>query len=215
MWTWERWQWRSTPYSPKLQHYWYLTIKFFSVISRTLVGGGILTPLQRCSRFILQPQPTGQDKIERKRILDGNEGIIVLCSFLFYLFNIGWSARQKWGRRSALYPTFLTHPQLLSNGSYLYLSVFFLFQTTNCTLQIFKYPGDHFRPRSAVDIWPLEIEKVGRQTKLGVPEQFEWRGATGSWQKESRKSKSWGSLNNSMKVVSGLVRSEFQLDTIR
>ena len=58
-WTWERWQWRSTPHSPKLQYYWNLTIRLFSVISRTLVGGG-LTALQRSSWYILQPQPPGQ-----------------------------------------------------------------------------------------------------------------------------------------------------------
>ena len=46
---------------PKPQHYWDLTIRLFSVISRTLIGGGGgLTPLQRCSQCILQPQPTGQ-----------------------------------------------------------------------------------------------------------------------------------------------------------
>ena len=39
-WTWERRQWRGTHHSPKLQYYWNLTIKLFSVISRTLVGGG-------------------------------------------------------------------------------------------------------------------------------------------------------------------------------
>ena len=68
---------------PKLQHYWSLTIKFFSVISRTLVGRGFtpvqrfsrcirwvslsplqrcsrgLSRLQRCSRCILELQPTG------------------------------------------------------------------------------------------------------------------------------------------------------------
>ena len=38
-WTWVRWKWRSTPHSPKFQNYWNLTIKLFSVISRTLVGG--------------------------------------------------------------------------------------------------------------------------------------------------------------------------------
>ena len=38
-WTWERWQWRGTPYSPKLQHYWNLSIWLLSVKSRTLVGG--------------------------------------------------------------------------------------------------------------------------------------------------------------------------------
>ena len=37
-WTLERWQWRGTLHSPKLQHYWNLTLRLFSVISRTLVG---------------------------------------------------------------------------------------------------------------------------------------------------------------------------------
>ena len=41
------------------------TIKLFSVISRTLIGGG-LTPLQKCSRCILQPQPTGQERHQGK-----------------------------------------------------------------------------------------------------------------------------------------------------
>ena len=36
-WTWEQWQWRSTPHSPKLQD-WTFTIRLFSVISRTLVA---------------------------------------------------------------------------------------------------------------------------------------------------------------------------------
>ena len=46
------------PYSPKLQHYWNLTIELFSVITgHSLVG---YHPLQRCSRCSLQPQPTGQ-----------------------------------------------------------------------------------------------------------------------------------------------------------
>ena len=51
--TWEQ------QHSPKLQHHWKLTLRLFSVISRTLIGGG-LTPLQRYSRCILQPQPTVQ-----------------------------------------------------------------------------------------------------------------------------------------------------------
>ena len=41
-----------------LQHYWSLSIRLFSVISRTLVGGS-LAPLQKCSLHILYPQPTG------------------------------------------------------------------------------------------------------------------------------------------------------------
>ena len=53
---------KGTPYSPKLQQCWNLTIRLFSVITRTLNGGGGLTPLQRCSQCILQPQPTGQTR---------------------------------------------------------------------------------------------------------------------------------------------------------
>ena len=56
----EQWQWRGALYSPKPQHYWDLNIRLFSVISRTLVGGADLTPLQRCSQCILQPQLTGE-----------------------------------------------------------------------------------------------------------------------------------------------------------
>ena len=39
-----QWQWRGTLYSPKLQHYWNLTIRLFSIISRTLVGVGVSYP---------------------------------------------------------------------------------------------------------------------------------------------------------------------------
>ena len=58
-WIWERWQWWSTPHSLNLQHYWNLTNRLFSVISRTLIGGSFI-PLQRSSQCVLQPQPTGQ-----------------------------------------------------------------------------------------------------------------------------------------------------------
>ena len=37
-WAWERWHWRGTPHSPKLQYYWILTIRFLNGISRTLVS---------------------------------------------------------------------------------------------------------------------------------------------------------------------------------
>ena len=58
MWTWEQCQWRGTPHSPKLQHYWSLTVRLFSVISMTFIGW-VFPFLQRCSRCIRQPQPTG------------------------------------------------------------------------------------------------------------------------------------------------------------
>ena len=65
---------KGAPHSPKLQHHWNLTIRLFSVISRTLIRGVSLTSLQRSSRYILQPQPTGQGS---KWIWgNGNKGII-------------------------------------------------------------------------------------------------------------------------------------------
>ena len=60
---WGWWQWRSTLQSPKLQHYWSLTTRLFSVISRTLIVCGDLAPLQRSSRRILQSQPIEQYNI--------------------------------------------------------------------------------------------------------------------------------------------------------
>ena len=38
-WTWKLWQWRGTPHSLKLQRYWNLTMRLFSVISGTPIGG--------------------------------------------------------------------------------------------------------------------------------------------------------------------------------
>ena len=59
-WTRERWQWRGAPRFPKLQHLWNLTIRLFSVIYQDTRLVGWLTPQQRSSRCILQPQPAGQ-----------------------------------------------------------------------------------------------------------------------------------------------------------
>ena len=59
-WTWEQWQWRCAPDSPEPQHHWNITLRLFSIISRTLIGGGLI-PMQRCSQCILlQHRPTGQ-----------------------------------------------------------------------------------------------------------------------------------------------------------
>ena len=39
--------------------FWSFTIRLFNVISRILISGRDLSPLQKCSWYILQPQPTG------------------------------------------------------------------------------------------------------------------------------------------------------------
>ena len=73
---------RGTLHSPKLQHCWNLTIILFSVISRTLVRwGGGLTPLQRCSQCILQPQLTGQFPLFSEDCL-----FFILFYFILFLF---------------------------------------------------------------------------------------------------------------------------------
>ena len=56
-WTWEQWQWRSALHSLNLLD-WSLTVRLFNVIFATLTVGEV-TPLQGCSRCILQPQLTG------------------------------------------------------------------------------------------------------------------------------------------------------------
>ena len=46
----------STPHFLKLQYCWRLTIRLFVLPGHSLRG--VITPLQRCSRYILQPQPS-------------------------------------------------------------------------------------------------------------------------------------------------------------
>ena len=70
------------PHSLKLQRYWNLTIRFFSVISRTHVG---LTLLQRCSLCILQPQPIEQ--IHSLICIHWNEIISIDESMMISWFN--------------------------------------------------------------------------------------------------------------------------------
>ena len=54
----KQWKWNGILSSRKVLHYWILTIRLFSVISKMLVGGSLIR-LQRGRPCILQPQPTG------------------------------------------------------------------------------------------------------------------------------------------------------------
>ena len=58
-WTWERWHWKDTQHSPKLQHYWSLN---HQIVWCHLPGHLLedVTPLQRCSRCFVHAQRTGQ-----------------------------------------------------------------------------------------------------------------------------------------------------------
>ena len=67
-WTREWCQWRGTLHFPKLQHYWNLTIRLFSVISRTLIGGGSYHSTEIQSVYSTTP---------------ADRAIVGLCNFLF------------------------------------------------------------------------------------------------------------------------------------
>ena len=129
-WTWERLHRRGTLHSVKLQHYWSLTVRLFSVINRTLVervlplcreavgvfcspsrqghrtlaagsypsvekqsvcsatpadratGHSLqgLTPLQRSSQCVLQPQPTGPQDTRCRVLPLCREAVNVFCN---------------------------------------------------------------------------------------------------------------------------------------
>ena len=60
---------RDASHSPKLPHYWNLSMRLFSVISRTLVArGGVWCLCRESSRCILQSQPTGQNVVSLKEL---------------------------------------------------------------------------------------------------------------------------------------------------
>ena len=108
-WNWERWQWRGTLHSRKLQHYCNLTIKKFCVIIKTLVWWVGSYPLQRSSRCILQPQPTGQD-FSKYRLNT------MICIFIITEFHI----IQSWGLVAKSINT-NTHPQ---RGAHIYIYIY-------------------------------------------------------------------------------------------
>ena len=57
-WTWERWQWKGTLYSLKLQHYRSFTIRLFNVISRTLIREVLLRSRDAAGTYY-RPKPPG------------------------------------------------------------------------------------------------------------------------------------------------------------
>ena len=66
--------------------YWNLTIRWISVIIRTLVGGGGFTPLQRCRQCILQLQSTGQKGETVNNIYQGTSLILTVAAGFVIIF---------------------------------------------------------------------------------------------------------------------------------
>ena len=78
-WTWEWWQWRGTWHSPKLQYYWNLPIRLFSILCRTLVGEVLLLSRNAVGIFS-SPSCLGQDSMCKTRRVSGK--IIISQSYV-------------------------------------------------------------------------------------------------------------------------------------
>ena len=77
------------PALPKLQHYRNFTIRSFSVISRTLVGGSVI-PLQISSRYILLPQSTGKLFLCGILCFSGNCPRYLTKYYYYYYYYTSW-----------------------------------------------------------------------------------------------------------------------------
>ena len=88
-WTWEWWQLRGISHSPKLQHYWNLSIRLFSVIIRTLVGG-VLPLCRNAVSVFYSPRRLGNQSLlifDKYFII----ALIVLFRRVVKLFWIIWN----------------------------------------------------------------------------------------------------------------------------
>ena len=85
--TWEQRQWRGILHSTKHQHHWNITIRLFSVISRTLIVGGGLIPMQRCSWCILQSGQTQLNGFKYCYLLVPRSSIIPNTDTIFTKLN--------------------------------------------------------------------------------------------------------------------------------
>ena len=135
------------PHSLKLQHHWNLTIRLFSVISRTLVGGG-LTPQQRSSRCILRHQPRGNQQgwvgLD-KQFTDFKCSVVKRPSFLYFFpFFFAWRENHSLGRvispnrKSNICSIIL--PFCMYDGFVFlpWIRVYYLFEQTELTVQAIK-----------------------------------------------------------------------------
>ena len=79
-WTWEQWQWRFTPHSQNLHHYWNLTIRLFNVIYRTFVGGG---------SYLIYSRSILRLRVEWAMYKEfNNECYIIAEGFFYYHFSL-------------------------------------------------------------------------------------------------------------------------------
>ena len=93
-------------HSPKLQHYWNLAIRLFSVIFRTLEGGVLLFCKDAVS-ISLQPQPTGLCTFVYKHLF-ANHILHTVVGFQVFLSNsqlYGLKQQFTFNSNNYIYPT--------------------------------------------------------------------------------------------------------------
>ena len=83
----KQWKWNGTLPSLKVLHYWILTIRLFSVISKMLIGGSLIR-LQRGRPCILQPQPT--DVFVKWKEIKSNTSTIKIYPCILPQKYMGW-----------------------------------------------------------------------------------------------------------------------------
>ena len=86
-WTWEQWQWRGTPHSPKLQQYWNLSIRLFSVISRSFVEWESLTPCRETVGVFYSPSWLGKKLFVIRIIIRSSDCLLRIIIIDFKLYN--------------------------------------------------------------------------------------------------------------------------------
>ena len=74
-WTWGKGQWRCTLHSPKLQHYWKLTIRLFSVIYQDTHWEGVLPLCREAVSVLYSPS----------RLSNNNDLILSIFEILLFL----------------------------------------------------------------------------------------------------------------------------------
>ena len=78
---------KGSPHSPKLQHYWNLNIRLLSVISRTLVEGGVLHLSREAVSVFYSPSPMGKLASKSSGLLLMSS-VLTGCSLLLFLCHI-------------------------------------------------------------------------------------------------------------------------------
>ena len=134
-WTWEQWRWNGTLHFPKLQNYWNLTIRLYSVINRTLIRwSGVLPLCWEAVSVFYSSSWLGNTLMLRGTILKNSEKLHRL-SDLFWELKISTKSVRK----------FIWYSLIFKTGNGLKISWLML------TL---KHENIHFMKEECLRQWP-------------------------------------------------------------